>query len=177
MKALCWYGKNDVRVATVPDPHILNPRDAIIKITTTAICGSDLHLYDGYIFRVPEAMSLPEKGHGCFYPPLPCRLLCPEARETLFPPMRDVTPPHALSRQRGPCSHLWTRRCLLRSQRRRRRCACVAGICASLSAKSRDNGEGSMRKYQSRLRPCQTLWRTACNMLTPASSLRDRAAC
>jgi threonine dehydrogenase-like Zn-dependent dehydrogenase len=49
MKALCWYGKNDVRVATVPDPKILNPRDAIIKITTTAICGSDLHLYNGYI--------------------------------------------------------------------------------------------------------------------------------
>lgn len=49
MKALCWYGKNDVRVETVPDPTILNPRDAIVKITTTAICGSDLHLYNGYI--------------------------------------------------------------------------------------------------------------------------------
>ncbi len=49
MKALCWYGKDDVRVETVPDPQILNPRDAIIKITTTAICGSDLHLYNGYI--------------------------------------------------------------------------------------------------------------------------------
>ena len=49
MKAVCWYGKNDVRVETVPDPTILNPRDAIIKITSTAICGSDLHLYDGYI--------------------------------------------------------------------------------------------------------------------------------
>lgn len=49
MKALCWYGKNDVRVTKVPDPKILNPRDAIIKITATAICGSDLHLYDGFI--------------------------------------------------------------------------------------------------------------------------------
>ena len=49
MKALCWYGKNDVRISTVPDPKILNPRDAIIKITSTAICGSDLHLYDGFI--------------------------------------------------------------------------------------------------------------------------------
>jgi threonine dehydrogenase-like Zn-dependent dehydrogenase len=49
MKALCWYGKNDVRVETVPDPKILNPRDAIIKVTSTAICGSDLHLYNGYI--------------------------------------------------------------------------------------------------------------------------------
>ncbi len=49
MKAVCWYGKNDVRVETVPDPKILDPRDAIIKLTTTAICGSDLHLHDGYI--------------------------------------------------------------------------------------------------------------------------------
>ena len=49
MKALCWDGKGKVRVETVPDPKILNPRDAIVKVTTTAICGSDLHLYDGYI--------------------------------------------------------------------------------------------------------------------------------
>ena len=49
MKGLCWHGKNDVRIENVPDPQIINPRDAIIKITSTAICGSDLHLYDGYI--------------------------------------------------------------------------------------------------------------------------------
>jgi threonine dehydrogenase-like Zn-dependent dehydrogenase len=49
MKALCWYGKEDVRVETVPDPEIVDPRDAIIRITATAICGSDLHLYDGYM--------------------------------------------------------------------------------------------------------------------------------
>ena len=49
MKAVCWYGKQDVRVENVPDPTILNGRDAIIKITSTAICGSDLHLYNGYI--------------------------------------------------------------------------------------------------------------------------------
>lgn len=49
MKAVCWNGTNDVRVETVPDPKILNPLDAIVKITTTAICGSDLHLYNGYI--------------------------------------------------------------------------------------------------------------------------------
>ena len=47
MKANCWYGKNDVRVENVPDPKILNSRDAIVKITSTAICGSDLHLFDG----------------------------------------------------------------------------------------------------------------------------------
>jgi threonine dehydrogenase-like Zn-dependent dehydrogenase len=46
MRALTWHGKHDVRVDTVPDPKIVNPRDAIIKITSTAICGSDLHLYD-----------------------------------------------------------------------------------------------------------------------------------
>ncbi len=49
MKALVWHATNDVRVERVPDPAILNPRDAIVKITTTAICGSDLHLLDGYI--------------------------------------------------------------------------------------------------------------------------------
>jgi threonine dehydrogenase-like Zn-dependent dehydrogenase len=49
VKALCWQGKENVRVETVNDPQILNPRDAIIKVTLTAICGSDLHLYDGYI--------------------------------------------------------------------------------------------------------------------------------
>jgi len=49
MRALCWHGTHDVRVENVPDPQIINPRDAIIRITLTAICGSDLHLYDGYI--------------------------------------------------------------------------------------------------------------------------------
>jgi threonine dehydrogenase-like Zn-dependent dehydrogenase len=49
MKAVCWISKHDVRVETVPDPTIINPRDAIIKVTLTAICGSDLHLYDGVI--------------------------------------------------------------------------------------------------------------------------------
>jgi threonine dehydrogenase-like Zn-dependent dehydrogenase len=49
VKALCWQGKNKVEVENVNDPVILNPRDAIIRVTRTAICGSDLHLYDGYI--------------------------------------------------------------------------------------------------------------------------------
>jgi threonine dehydrogenase-like Zn-dependent dehydrogenase len=44
MKAVCYYGKEDVRVETVADPRILNPRDAIVRITATAICGSDLHI-------------------------------------------------------------------------------------------------------------------------------------
>jgi threonine dehydrogenase-like Zn-dependent dehydrogenase len=49
MKATCWMGRNTVKVENVPDPQILNSRDAIVRITSTAICGSDLHLYDGYI--------------------------------------------------------------------------------------------------------------------------------
>jgi threonine dehydrogenase-like Zn-dependent dehydrogenase len=49
MKAVCWHAKQDVRVENVKDPEILNPRDAIIKVTSTAICGSDLHLYNGFI--------------------------------------------------------------------------------------------------------------------------------
>ena len=49
MRATVWSGRNKVSVENVPDPKILNERDAIVKITSTAICGSDLHLYDGYI--------------------------------------------------------------------------------------------------------------------------------
>jgi threonine dehydrogenase-like Zn-dependent dehydrogenase len=49
MRALTWHGKKDVRIDNVPDPTILNPRDAIIEVTLTAICGSDLHIYDGVI--------------------------------------------------------------------------------------------------------------------------------
>ncbi len=49
MRANCWMGRNTVEVRDVPDPTILSDRDAIVKITSTAICGSDLHLYDGYI--------------------------------------------------------------------------------------------------------------------------------
>ena len=49
MKATCWYGKKDIRVEDVPDPKILNDRDAIVKISSTAICGSDLHLYNGFV--------------------------------------------------------------------------------------------------------------------------------
>jgi threonine dehydrogenase-like Zn-dependent dehydrogenase len=49
LKAVCWMGKSDVQTLDVEDPKILNPHDAIIKITRTAICGSDLHLFDGFI--------------------------------------------------------------------------------------------------------------------------------
>jgi threonine dehydrogenase-like Zn-dependent dehydrogenase len=49
MRATVWSGRNKVSVENVPDPKILNGRDAIVKISSTAICGSDLHLYDGYV--------------------------------------------------------------------------------------------------------------------------------
>jgi threonine dehydrogenase-like Zn-dependent dehydrogenase len=49
MRANCWHGTGDLRVETVPDPKILTKRDAVVKITNSAICGSDLHLYDGFI--------------------------------------------------------------------------------------------------------------------------------
>ena len=60
MKAVCWWGKGEVRVLEVPDPKILNPHDAIVKVSLTAICGSDLHLYDGY---VPTMMRGDILGH------------------------------------------------------------------------------------------------------------------
>jgi threonine dehydrogenase-like Zn-dependent dehydrogenase len=47
MKALCWFGKEDVRYTTVENPRVIDPDDAVIKVSLTAICGSDLHLYDG----------------------------------------------------------------------------------------------------------------------------------
>jgi threonine dehydrogenase-like Zn-dependent dehydrogenase len=49
MKANCWYGKQDMRVMNVPDPKILNKKDAIVKVSSTAICGSELHLYNGFV--------------------------------------------------------------------------------------------------------------------------------
>jgi len=60
MRALAWHGKHDVRMDNVPDPEIVNPRDCIIKVTSTAICGSDLHLYDHVI---PTMQSGDVLGH------------------------------------------------------------------------------------------------------------------
>ena len=60
MKALCWHGKNDIRYDTVPDPKIEHGRDAIVKVTCCAICGSDLHLYDGFM---PGMMKGDVVGH------------------------------------------------------------------------------------------------------------------
>lgn len=64
MKALCWHGKNDVRVDNVPDPKIINPRDCVIKITSTAICGSDLHLLNGYVQPMQKGDILGHENMG-----------------------------------------------------------------------------------------------------------------
>ncbi len=60
MKATCWMGTGSVEVRDVPDPKILNSRDAIVRITSTAICGSDLHLYNGFM---PTMMKGDVMGH------------------------------------------------------------------------------------------------------------------
>src|SRR3982751_1510292 len=54
MRANCWHGKHDMRVEQVSDPKILNSQDIIVRITLTAICGSDLHLYNGFIPAMVE---------------------------------------------------------------------------------------------------------------------------
>lgn len=60
MKATCWMGANDIQVLSVPDPQILNEGDTIVRVTSTAICGSDLHLYNGFI---PTMMKGDILGH------------------------------------------------------------------------------------------------------------------
>src|SRR5215210_3394429 len=64
MKALAWHGKRDVRVDNVPDPTIQEPTDAVIRVTTTAICGSDLHLYEVLTPFMPEGLILGHEPMG-----------------------------------------------------------------------------------------------------------------
>jgi len=64
MRALVWHGTGDVRVETVPDPSIVDPTDAIVRITSTCICGSDLHLYDGYMPTMEEGDVLGHEPMG-----------------------------------------------------------------------------------------------------------------
>ncbi|MDB4948961.1 MAG: fdm 4 [Gemmatimonadetes bacterium] len=64
MKALVWHGTNDVRIDTVPDPELVDPTDVIIKVTATAICGSDLHLLDGYMPTMKEGDILGHEPMG-----------------------------------------------------------------------------------------------------------------
>jgi threonine dehydrogenase-like Zn-dependent dehydrogenase len=64
MRALVWHSTEDVRHETVPDPHILEPTDAIVRVTATCICGSDLHLYDGYMPTMEEGDILGHEPMG-----------------------------------------------------------------------------------------------------------------
>lgn len=84
MKALTWHGTHDVRVERVPDPEIVNPRDAIVEVTATAICGSDLHLYDGVIPGMKPGDILGHEFMG--------RVVDVGPRSTLRPGQRVVVP-------------------------------------------------------------------------------------
>lgn len=64
MKALCWHGRSDVRCDEVRDPSIQDPRDIVIRVTSCAICGSDLHLYDGYVPRMEKGDVLGHETMG-----------------------------------------------------------------------------------------------------------------
>ncbi len=64
MKALTWHGKSDIRCDTVPDPKIEDGRDAIIKVTACAICGSDLHIFDGVIPGMKIRRRARSRDHG-----------------------------------------------------------------------------------------------------------------
>lgn len=64
MKAVCWYGNKDVRVENVPDPRVESPTDAVIRITATAICGSDLHLVDGFVPHMEQGDILGHEPMG-----------------------------------------------------------------------------------------------------------------
>lgn len=64
MKAICWHGTSDVRYDTVPDPKVVDPGDALIRVTSTAICGSDLHLYDGFMPTMQEGDVLGHEPMG-----------------------------------------------------------------------------------------------------------------
>jgi len=64
MKALCWHGTSDVRIDNVPEPKIADPTDIVIRVTSTAICGSDLHLYDGFMATMQEGDVLGHEPMG-----------------------------------------------------------------------------------------------------------------
>ena len=64
MRATCWMGRNTVKVEQGPDPKILSERDAIVRITSTAICGSDLHLYDHYMLTMKKGDILGHEPMG-----------------------------------------------------------------------------------------------------------------
>ncbi len=118
MRANVWSGRNTVQVENVPDPKILNDRDAIVQITSTAICGSDLHLYDGYIPTMEKGDILGhefmgevvEVGRGVVEPQgrRPRRRAVPDRlRQLLGLPARAVLGLRELEPERRD----WRRRC------------------------------------------------------------------
>lgn len=86
MRALSWHGKHDIRCDTVPDPQIEHPRDAIVRVTSCAICGSDLHLYDNFI---PGMKPGDVMGHECMGEVVE---VGPDSRHALKPGDRVVIP-------------------------------------------------------------------------------------
>ena len=102
MKAVCWYGKRDVRVKSIPDPTILNPHDAVVRVTLTAICGSDLHLYNGFI---PSMKAGDVLGHEFMGEVVEIG----SAVETLRPGDRVVVPFTIACGKCSSCTHqLWS---------------------------------------------------------------------
>src|ERR1043166_6496909 len=117
MKALCWHGTRDVRVDKVQDPAIQNPTDAIIRVTTAAICGSDLHLFDGFmpgmekgdilghetmgiVVEIGEAVSQLRKGDRVVIPFTISCGQCFFCSKGLFAACDTTTPPESAERAR-----------------------------------------------------------------------------
>jgi hypothetical protein len=112
--------------------------------------------------------DLPQGGSWRFVPTAPLSPSVPRRDRRFFLPCATCQPRHELSQKHHLCSRLCTVRCLLRSQRRLRRCAWVSGICPNLSSSSGDSSDVSVRKYQSRLRPYRSFWRASCNIGPPS---------
>jgi threonine dehydrogenase-like Zn-dependent dehydrogenase len=111
MRAVCWHGTNDLRVDTVPDPQIVNPRDAIVRVTATTTCGSDLHIIGGFlptmragdiighefmgeVMEVGPAVRNVKAGDRVVVPSFICCGACWYCRNQLFS-LCDNTNPHA----------------------------------------------------------------------------------
>ena len=127
MRALTWHGRHDVRVDTVPDPEIVNPRDAIIKITSTAICGSDLHLYDGYIPTMRAGDILGHENMG--------EVVEVGSKSTLKKGQRVVIPFTVSCSSTESCAKPWTSAAGSRRSPRRRVPSCIACARSARTAK------------------------------------------
>ena len=126
MRALCWNGVNDLRVETVPDPAIVNPHDAILRVTMSTTCGSDLHFIDGYIptmrpgdvighefmgevVDVGPAVKKVKKGERVVVPSFICCGECFHCRHDLWS-LCDNTNPNAEKKDAGTFIRLFNSR-------------------------------------------------------------------